>query len=155
MIAVRPVKIRSLATHLGAGQKRLVHMGGATARGPHPRGSGLDVSPTLNLRRRRGDRISEGASEAGAISRCKSGPGKVYNPPGSECCVATGDRGCEACTAIAWGVGLSRERSDIAGAECFYSPEGNMCGTATRRPYPPYGLGTTQRHRNRSSGICP
>ena len=26
---------------------------------------------------------------------------------GSECCVATGDSGCEAYTAIAWGVGLS------------------------------------------------
>jgi len=35
-------------------------------------------------------------------------------------------------TAIAWGVGLSHERSYIAGAECFYSPEGNMCGTAMR-----------------------
>ena len=51
---------------------------------------------------------------------------------GSECCVATGDSGCEACTAIAWGVGLSHERSDIAGAESFYSLEGNMCGTAMR-----------------------
>ena len=51
---------------------------------------------------------------------------------GSECCVATGDSGCEAYTATAWGVGLSRERSDIAGAESFYSLEGNMCGTAMR-----------------------
>ena len=46
--------------------------------------------------------------------------------------MATGDSGCEAYTAIAWGVGLSHERSYIAGAECFYSPEGNMCGTAMR-----------------------
>jgi hypothetical protein len=46
--------------------------------------------------------------------------------------VATGDSGCEAYTAIAWGVGLSHERSDIAGAEGLYSLEGNMCGTATR-----------------------
>jgi len=46
--------------------------------------------------------------------------------------VATGDSGCEAYTAIAWGVGLSHERSDIAGAESFYSLEGNMCGTAMR-----------------------
>jgi hypothetical protein len=46
--------------------------------------------------------------------------------------VATGDSGCEAYTAIAWGVGLSRERSDIAGAESFHSLEGNMCGTAMR-----------------------
>ena len=43
-----------------------------------------------------------------------------------------GDSGREAYTAIAWGVGLSLERSDIAGAESFYSLEGNMCGTATR-----------------------
>jgi hypothetical protein len=46
--------------------------------------------------------------------------------------VATGDSGCEAYTAIAWGVGLSHERSDIAGAEGFHSLEGNMCGTAMR-----------------------
>ena len=46
--------------------------------------------------------------------------------------MATGDSGCEAYTAIAWGVGLSHERSYIAGAECFYSPEGNMCGTVMR-----------------------
>ena len=51
---------------------------------------------------------------------------------GSECCVATGDSGCEAYTAIAWGVGLSHERSDVAGAKSFYSLEGNMCGTAMR-----------------------
>src|SRR5437764_8981354 len=51
---------------------------------------------------------------------------------GSECCVATGDSGCEAYTAIAWGVGLSLVRSDIAGAESFHSLEGNMCGTAMR-----------------------
>ena len=40
-----------------------------------------------------------------------------------------GDGGCEAYTAIAWGVGLSHERSDIAGAEVFHSSEGYMCGT--------------------------
>ena len=65
-------------------------------------------------------------------SRCKSGPSKEERPLGSECCVATGDSGCEAYTAIAWGVGLSHERSDIAGAEGFHSLEGNMCGTAMR-----------------------
>jgi hypothetical protein len=42
---------------------------------------------------------------------------------------STGDGGCEAYTAIAWGVGSSHERSDIAGAEGFHSLEGNMCGT--------------------------
>ena len=46
--------------------------------------------------------------------------------------MATGDSGDEAYTAIAWGVGLSHERSDIAGAESFHSLEGNMCGTAMR-----------------------
>jgi hypothetical protein len=46
--------------------------------------------------------------------------------------VAAGDSGREAYTAIAWGVGLSHERSDIAGAESFYSLEGNMCGTVMR-----------------------
>src|SRR5205085_8683862 len=38
---------------------------------------------------------------------------------GSECCVATGDSGCEAYTAIAWGAGLSLVRSDIAGPRVF------------------------------------
>ena len=46
--------------------------------------------------------------------------------------MATGDSGCEAYTAIAWGVGLSLVRSDIAGAESFHSLEGNMCGIAMR-----------------------
>ena len=46
--------------------------------------------------------------------------------------MANGDVGCEAYTAIAWGVGLSHEKSDIAGAEGFHSLEGNMCGTAMR-----------------------
>jgi hypothetical protein len=46
--------------------------------------------------------------------------------------VATGDSGCEAYTAIVWGVGLSHERSDIAGAESLYSLEGNMCSTVMR-----------------------
>jgi hypothetical protein len=42
-------------------------------------------------------------------SRWKSGPSKGQRPLGSECCVVTGDSGCEAYTAIAWGVGLSHE----------------------------------------------
>jgi Reverse transcriptase (RNA-dependent DNA polymerase) len=65
-------------------------------------------------------------------SRWKTGPSKGQRPLGSECCVVTGDSGCEAYTAIAWGVGLSLERSDIAGAEGFHLLEGNMCGTAMR-----------------------
>ena len=62
-------------------------------------------------------------------SRWNSGPSKGQRPVGSECCVTPGNSGCEAYTAIAWGVGLSLERSDIAGAESFHSLEGNMCGT--------------------------
>jgi len=38
----------------------------------------------------------------------------------------------KAYTTIAWGVGLSHERSDIAEAESLYSLEGNMCSTAMR-----------------------
>src|ERR1700680_478857 len=85
-------------------------------------------------------------------SRWKSGPSKEERPLGSECCVATGDSGCEAYTAIAWGVGLSHERSDIAGAESFYSLEGNMCGTAMRGADALPGSKATSRvkgsHRN-------
>src|SRR5437588_3473155 len=50
----------------------------------------------------------------------------------SDVCSSDGDSGCEAYTAIAWGVGLSLVRSDIAGAESFHSLEGNMCGIAMR-----------------------
>ena len=85
-------------------------------------------------------------------SRWKSGPSKGQRPLGSECCVATGDSGCEAYTAIAWGVGLSHERSDIAGAEGFHSLEGNMCGTAMRGADALPGSKATSRakgsHRN-------
>src|SRR4030081_1110793 len=63
-----------------------------------------------------------------------------------------GDSGCEAYTAIAWGVGLSHERSDIAGAEGFHSLEGNMCGTVMRGADALPGSKATSRakgsHRN-------
>ncbi len=66
--------------------------------------------------------------------------------------MAAGDSGCEAYTAIAWGVGLSHERSDIAGAESLYSLEGNMCGTAKRGADALPGSKATSRakgsHRN-------
>jgi hypothetical protein len=66
--------------------------------------------------------------------------------------VTTGDSGCEAYTAIAWGVGLSHERSDVAGAEGFYSLEGNMCGAAMRGAVALPGSKATSRakgsHRN-------
>jgi hypothetical protein len=71
--------------------------------------------------------------QAGAIQPVQVRPkSKGSALLGSECCVATGDSGCEAYTAIAWGVGLSHERLDIAGAGGFHSFEGNMCGTAMR-----------------------
>jgi hypothetical protein len=67
--------------------------------------------------------------------------------------LATADEGdCEAYTAIAWGVGLSDERSYVAGAEGFHSLEGNMCGTAMRGAVALPGSKATSRakglHRN-------
>ena len=58
--------------------------------------------------------------------KCRSGQ------PGSECCVAVGDGGCEACTAIGWDAALSSEIHKFAEAEAVISAEGNMCGTVTR-----------------------
>jgi hypothetical protein len=85
-------------------------------------------------------------------SRWKTGPSKGQRPLGSECCVTSGDSGREAYTAIAWGVGLSPERSDIAGAESFHSLEGNMCGTVMRGADALPGSKATSRakgsHRN-------
>jgi hypothetical protein len=94
-------------------------------------------------------------------SRWKTGPSKGQRPLGSECCVTAGDSGCEAYTAIAWGVGLSLERSDIAGAESFHLLEGNMCGTVMRGADALPGSKATSRakgsHRNLGglvSGRC-
>ena len=85
-------------------------------------------------------------------SRWKTGPSKGQRPLGSECCVTAGDGGREAYTAIAWGVGLSHERSDVAGAEGFHSLEGNMCGTAMQGADALPGSKATSRakgsHRN-------
>jgi hypothetical protein len=47
--------------------------------------------------------------------------------------VAAGDSSHEAYTAIVWDVGLSHERSDVAGAEGLLLLEGNMCGTVLMR----------------------
>jgi len=46
--------------------------------------------------------------------------------------VVAGDGGCEAYTAIVWGVLLSRESHNIAEAEPVSNVEGNMCGPAMR-----------------------
>ena len=43
-----------------------------------------------------------------------------------------GDGRGEAYTAIVWGVGLSHEILNIAGAEPFVSVEGNTCGAVMR-----------------------
>lgn len=43
-----------------------------------------------------------------------------------------GDNRSEAYTAIAWGVGLSREIRKVAGAEAVEKVEGYMCGSAMR-----------------------
>ena len=82
--------------------------------------------------------------------RWKTGPSKGQRPLGSECCVTPGDSGCEAYPAIAWGVGLSPERSDIAGAEGFHSLEGNMCGTVMRGVSPCRGLRPHHVQRDRT-----
>src|SRR6516162_10225003 len=101
--------------------------------------------------RRRGDRMSA-PGKLVRSSRWKTGPSKGQRPLGSECCVTPGDSGHEAYTAIAWGVGLSHERSDIAGAEGFHSLEGNMCGTVRRGADALPGSKATSRakgsHRN-------
>ena len=66
--------------------------------------------------------------------------------------MAAGDSSREAYTAIAWGVGLSHERLYVAGAESFYSLEGNMCGTVMRGAVALPGSKATSRakglHRN-------
>ena len=73
--------------------------------------------------------------------------------------MAAGDSGCEAYTAIAWGVGLSHERSDIAGAEGFYSlpPTSMLAGLAGARPVHPIlrrgPCGTRSRFYGQA-GIC-
>jgi len=46
--------------------------------------------------------------------------------------VVAGDGGCEAYTAIVWGVLLSRESHKTAEAEPVSNVEGNMCGPAMR-----------------------
>ena len=46
--------------------------------------------------------------------------------------MVAGDGGCEAYTAIVWGVLLSRESHNIAEAEPVSNVEGNMCGPAMR-----------------------
>lgn len=43
-----------------------------------------------------------------------------------------GDDHDEAYTVIVWGVGLSHEILEIAGAKTFVTAEGNMCGAVMR-----------------------
>ena len=71
--------------------------------------------------------------QAGVIQPVQVRPGQgLSRPPVSECCVAAGNDGHEAYTATVWGVGLSHERPNNAGAETVGAVEGNMCGTAMR-----------------------
>jgi hypothetical protein len=58
-----------------------------------------------------------------------------------------GDNCGEAYTAILWGVGLSHEMNDDAGAETFVSAEGNMCGAAMRGPVALPGSKATSRKK--------
>jgi hypothetical protein len=65
-------------------------------------------------------------------SRCETGTGKGWRPPGSECCGVGGDDLGEAYTAIMRGVGVSHDGDKNAGAETFSSVEGNMGGADMR-----------------------
>jgi hypothetical protein len=58
-----------------------------------------------------------------------------------------GDDHGEAYTAILWGVGLSHERNNVAGAEAFVDVEGNMCGTVMRGPVALPGSEATSRKK--------
>jgi hypothetical protein len=92
---------------------------------------GPTIQPGVLASAERGDRTS--APAASWCDPAGDSPAQVRSSVRLVASVAaTGDSGCEAYTAIAWGVGLSHERSDIAGAESLYSLEGNMCGTAMR-----------------------
>ena len=46
--------------------------------------------------------------------------------------MVVGDGGCEAYTAMQWGVLLSRESSKVAEDEAVSNVEGNTCGTGMR-----------------------
>ena len=46
--------------------------------------------------------------------------------------MVAGDGGCEAYTVIVWGVQLSLENHNPAGAETVSNVEGNMCGSVKR-----------------------
>ncbi len=58
-----------------------------------------------------------------------------------------GDDHGEAYTAILWGVGLSHEIRNVAGAEAFVSVEGNMCGAVMRGPVALPGSKATSRKK--------
>jgi hypothetical protein len=58
-----------------------------------------------------------------------------------------GDDHGEAYTAILWGVGLSHEINNVAGAEAVEVVEGNMCGAAMRGPDALPGSEATSRKK--------
>ena len=62
-----------------------------------------------------------------------------------------GDNRGEAYTAILWGVGLSHEKNDDAGAEAFVYVEGNMCGAVMRGPVALPGSKATSRKKGTRS----
>ena len=59
--------------------------------------------------------------------------------------VAEGDDNGEAYTVIIWGVGLSHEILEVAGAEAVATAEGNMCGAVTQGTVALPGSETTSR----------
>src|SRR5262249_60005142 len=95
--------------------------------GTQPRSAANSARP-----RRRGDRVS-----APAASWCDPAGESPAQVRGSARLVVSvawplATVATKRTQRLHWGVGLSHERSDIAGAESFYSLEGNMCGTDTR-----------------------
>jgi hypothetical protein len=56
-----------------------------------------------------------------------------------------GDDHGEAYTAIMWGMGVSHDNDQIAGAETFSSVEGNMCGADMRGAVALPGSGAMSR----------
>ena len=69
-------------------------------------------------------------------SRWKSGPSKGQRPLGSECCVVTGDGGCEAFAAIAWGVGLSQKGQTLQGPRVFIRSKATCAAPLCEVPSP-------------------
>jgi hypothetical protein len=90
--------------------------------------------------------MKEGASKAGAISRCKS-PAQVRpsKPPGSECCVRRRRRRTRSVHSGCVGCGSEPRNDELAGAETVFMVERNMCDAVMRGIVVPPGSRATSR----------